>query len=401
MADDVKVPREVLEHWLEYWNGNRNDKAMWDALHHILDEVETLLAAAPAEGKPVALEYPACPKCCAVGPCSDRLCEYPKSDTPTTDLAEHWAGSKKVVSADIARKLEKAARSHPAPPLPEGNTVPCVVAPMTDAMSDTPDWWNLVDRALKMMQMAGYRVAEVNPDHNNPIIAWMADARAALAAAPPSPQAAQDFVCLQEPRCKSPCGGRNCHVAPPSHTDASREMDTQRRIYEAVADAVNEVAEEVSAAFLQAGLTPGEWDGDNIVQDVKRGIANDIERLAATAKEPPSAIGPTREKLVEDAGDITKIDDDLYADRVGLHRLFDAMEAKLEAKRAQGRGGWNNDCTVEFLERLLKEHIDKPWTPRNLVDMANFCMMIWNRHLPNASTDDTNNKPALAQQEGG
>jgi hypothetical protein len=40
---------------------------------------------------------------------------------------------------------------------------------------------NLVDRAYKMMGLAGYRVAEHNPEHNNPIIAWMADARAALA----------------------------------------------------------------------------------------------------------------------------------------------------------------------------------------------------------------------------
>ena len=40
--------------------------------------------------------------------------------------------------------------------------------------------WNLVDRAYKIMEQAGYRVAEHNPDHNNPIIAWMADARVAL-----------------------------------------------------------------------------------------------------------------------------------------------------------------------------------------------------------------------------
>ena len=40
------VPRATLEHWREYWNGNRNDRAMWDALNHILDEVETILADA-------------------------------------------------------------------------------------------------------------------------------------------------------------------------------------------------------------------------------------------------------------------------------------------------------------------------------------------------------------------
>lgn len=38
----------------------------------------------------------------------------------------------------------------------------------------------MLDRAYKMMLQAGYRVAEVNPDHNDPIIAWMSDARAVL-----------------------------------------------------------------------------------------------------------------------------------------------------------------------------------------------------------------------------
>ena len=38
----------------------------------------------------------------------------------------------------------------------------------------------LIDRAYKMMEMAGYRIAEHNQDHNNPIIAWMADARMVL-----------------------------------------------------------------------------------------------------------------------------------------------------------------------------------------------------------------------------
>lgn len=39
----------------------------------------------------------------------------------------------------------------------------------------------LVDRALKMMVMAGYGIAPHDSDHNNPAIAWMAEAREALA----------------------------------------------------------------------------------------------------------------------------------------------------------------------------------------------------------------------------
>jgi len=41
----VAVPREKLEHWREYWNGSANERAMQDALEHILGEVDDLLAA--------------------------------------------------------------------------------------------------------------------------------------------------------------------------------------------------------------------------------------------------------------------------------------------------------------------------------------------------------------------
>ena len=52
--------------------------------------------------------------------------------------------------------------------------------------------------------------------------------------------------------------------------------------YDAVADAVNEIADAAEEAFKKAGLTdPGEWDGDNIVKDVKRGLVRSIEALAA------------------------------------------------------------------------------------------------------------------------
>ena len=51
----------------------------------------------------------------------------------------------------------------------------------------------LLDRAYKMMQMAGYRVSEQNQDHNNPIIAWMADARTMLYGADESPEIKRDL----------------------------------------------------------------------------------------------------------------------------------------------------------------------------------------------------------------
>lgn len=39
---------------------------------------------------------------------------------------------------------------------------------------------DLLDRAYKMMLMSGYRLQEHNPDSNDPITAWMSDARAVL-----------------------------------------------------------------------------------------------------------------------------------------------------------------------------------------------------------------------------
>lgn len=43
----VLVPRSTLEHILEYWNGNQNERAMTDALEHILETVQEAIAAAP------------------------------------------------------------------------------------------------------------------------------------------------------------------------------------------------------------------------------------------------------------------------------------------------------------------------------------------------------------------
>ena len=43
----VLVPRNTLIHWMEYWNGSRNETAMFDALDHIMDELLAVLPAAP------------------------------------------------------------------------------------------------------------------------------------------------------------------------------------------------------------------------------------------------------------------------------------------------------------------------------------------------------------------
>lgn len=54
-----------------------------------------------------------------------------------------------------------------------------------------------------------------------------------------------------------------------------------------------------------------------------------------------------------------------------------AMKEKLAKKRAEGRGGWQypDQCTPEFLSKLLREHIDKG----DPVDVLNLAMMLFVR----------------------
>ena len=74
---------------------------------------------------------------------------------------------------------------------------------------------------------------------------------------------------------------------------------------------------------------------------------------------------------------ITKIVDDETADELGVKRFSRAMRRKLAQKRLEGYGGWNRPrrCSQRRLVALLRSHIKKGDT----IDIANFCMMIWNR----------------------
>ena len=81
---------------------------------------------------------------------------------------------------------------------------------------------------------------------------------------------------------------------------------------------------------------------------------------------------------------IDKIKDSQLADETGVARFSIAMNKKLSAKRAQGKHGWNRTresgwgCSIRELECMLHEHLEKS----DVVDIANFCMMIWNRRNP-------------------
>lgn len=78
--------------------------------------------------------------------------------------------------------------------------------------------------------------------------------------------------------------------------------------------------------------------------------------------------------------DITRIAYDSTANAIGLRRFRAAMLRKLDEARSKGRGGWNlpRECRVERLWEMMVEHVQKG----DVVDVANFCMMIWNRRNP-------------------
>ena len=88
--------------------------------------------------------------------------------------------------------------------------------------------------------------------------------------------------------------------------------------------------------------------------------------------------------MTKSATPITAISDSRKADLEGVRRFTLAMQRKLAYKRRQGRYGWNTTvasgwgCSVANLQRMLLQHIKKG----DPVDLANFCMMIWNRKHP-------------------
>lgn len=57
------------------------------------------------------------------------------------------------------------------------------------------------------------------------------------------------------------------------------------------------------------------------------------------------------------------------------------MMAKLRRKYMEGFHGWDDPKKFpdEILEQKLREHAERPLTAENVVDIANFCAMIWNR----------------------
>ena len=63
-------------------------------------------------------------------------------------------------------------------------------------------------------------------------------------------------------------------------------------------------------------------------------------------------------------------------DDIAVDRFAAAMKEKMAAARAKGRGGWDGPtCNAQLLSDMLRDHVAKG-DPR---DVADFCMMLWNR----------------------
>lgn len=118
--------------------------------------------------------------------------------------------------------------------------------------------------------------------------------------------------------------------------------------YDAIADAVNAVAEAAQATFRQVGLEPGEWDGDDIVKDVSRGIHQDILNLVCQERERamlrPQASAPAAptddlDALVAALGYQKQIDEDGTFVSVSRQAVCEAAQAitdlRAEVERAK------------------------------------------------------------------
>lgn len=67
----------------------------------------------------------------------------------------------------------------------------------------------------------------------------------------------------------------------------------------------------------------------------------------------------------------------LHGDDKAVDVFATAMKEKLAAKRAEGYSGWDDEdeCSVEYLAELFIGNLPKG----DMIDVANFAMMLWHR----------------------
>ena len=65
--------------------------------------------------------------------------------------------------------------------------------------------------------------------------------------------------------------------------------------------------------------------------------------------------------------------DDSMADQILIDQTIQAMNEKLEMKRAQDRSGWQSSkCSNDILKQMLLKHIEKG----DMIDVINIAAMI-------------------------
>ena len=72
----------------------------------------------------------------------------------------------------------------------------------------------------------------------------------------------------------------------------------------------------------------------------------------------------------------------MIADERLVRHAAEAMREKLKLARVRGRGGWWNsdECTIDDLRSLLREHIEKG----DMRDVLNLAAMVYVREIADA-----------------
>lgn len=90
--------------------------------------------------------------------------------------------------------------------------------------------------------------------------------------------------------------------------------------------------------------------------------------------------GHKRRVVCKECSQQTPAQPAVHPDNAAVDRFAAAMKDKLAKAREKGRSGWNDpaQCSVEFLAKLLVEHLSKG-NAGTFEDVANFAMMLHQR----------------------
>lgn len=104
---------------------------------------------------------------------------------------------------------------------------------------------------------------------------------------------------------------------------------------------------------------------------------HDSRLSGLTAELDAANIKTIRDYVLSGAVPAKVVGDDQHPDDAAVDRFSVAMKAKLAKKRAQGRGGWDDEriCSPDDLACMLVDHVRKG----DPVDVGNLAMMLFNR----------------------